>query len=181
MLEKEKANPEMLPFCEDQEILKVAGVLMDGKVHEGEYNEEQTGELMRGFVNELVGKRREDASLRTIKVEIEENKGTITGTIGVKSYSWALFDMRCVLDNDGGSGLLKLSKLEITTKSGLRARAALKIMRVEENTRNDLQKPNVNGAFKEYLNSQLKGAVVTGLALKFNNETLAVRISGKRI
>lgn len=143
---------------------------------------------MREFVKRIVGKQQADTSLETMNVTIEENKGTIRGGVRSEIHKWAIFKMTCVLtnikNNGKNSGLLELSKLEITTKS-LRAWGALKSLNVEENTRNDLQNPkikppNVNDAFKKYLNSQFAQrdprVEINKLYLCFNKKTLSVKL-----
>ena len=79
MTEREKVSTETPPFEKDPEVIKIfdeaVNVLKAGNVYGIKLNQKQTGKLMSGFVDEVVKKQREDAWLRTINVEIEENKG----------------------------------------------------------------------------------------------------------
>jgi len=81
MLEVEKLKPEPSPFDKDEEVLKIydeaVEVLKKEYVYEEKFNQKQTAKLMRGFVDETVRKQRADASLETMNVVIEENKGSI--------------------------------------------------------------------------------------------------------
>lgn len=180
MVERKETVDEPSLFNEAVDLLS------RGEVYENEFNPKQTAKLMSGFVDEVIKKRKEDASLRTMEVDIEENRGTISGTIIAKSYPNDIINMICVLINDDKNlGLLKLSKLKITSDSRL-ARWALSALRIEKNTKNDLQNPdvqnpNVNVAFMNFLNSRLnkKGVEATKLYLQFKEEgLLAVKISG---
>lgn len=136
--------------------------------------------IMKGVVSGLLeGQEAVHATVPTMNVQIENGKGIINGSVQVEKPIKATIDLECTLGNDNDPNKIRLVDLDVKTKAGFVAKAALKAANIEGRARNVLSDPNI--ALSDALKKQLepKGVVLTGSSLHFGDKTLNISLSGK--
>jgi hypothetical protein len=150
----------------------------------GSYQRELTAQelagIMSGVVTGLIqGQESIRASAPIMAVRIENAIGIVSGSVNVEKPIQATIKVNCTLDNDVAPGRIRLAGLDIQQKAGFTARLALKAVNIEGKAREALRDPN--RALGLALSAQLepRGVNLTGLALHFNESTLAVSLEGE--
>lgn len=175
MVEIEKAAGQSL-FDQAAWVIKETGE------YKKEFTSQEVKDIMSGFVANVVQNQgAENVWVSKMEVVIEKNKGNIKGIIEVKKPAKVTIGIDCTMDNEKNIDKIKLVNLDIKTNAGIGTSLLIMATNVVGKSKESLKDPN--NAFKQFLDSQLnpKGVDLTKLGLHFNENTLAVSLSGKTI
>lgn len=135
--------------------------------------------IMEGVVSGLLSSREKiKASVPSMDVSIRGGEGSVKSTVVVEKPIKAQIGLDLVLGNDQDPQKLRLVKLEVTEKTNLLGKGALKAINVKGIVKNTLKDPSK--ALFEALEKQLdpKGVSLTQIGLHFGSETLSLHLQG---
>jgi hypothetical protein len=162
---------------------EVASTLEAGGAYQGQLTGQDVAGIMRGVVDGLLsGQDQVRASVPSMDVRIENNRGSVQGTVQVESPMKFKLGIGCVLGNDRDNrGCLSLVDFKLSVEGGMGAKLALKAINLEGKAREALSDPN--RALVAALDDQLKdrGLKISEFGATFNNNVLQLGIRGRRI
>ncbi|MCH7641228.1 hypothetical protein IID22_03465 [Patescibacteria group bacterium] len=142
----------------------------------------EVGNIMNGVVEGLLtGQDRVKVSVPQMDVQIENQRGVVSGSVQVEKPIKATIGINFVLGNDESDPKrIRLVNLQVNEKAGFAAKMALKAVNVEGKARQALQDPNQ--ALLSALASQLKpkGIKLTGIGLHFTDDRLGIELKGRQ-
>lgn len=173
MLERHRIIIEMPLFDEAAQAIKETGG------YRREITAKELSSIMSGVIVDLVqGQEVIKASVPVINVKIEEAKGIVNGNVKVEKPIQATINVNLILGNSTELNRIKLDELHIQQEADFAAKLALKTVNIEGKARETLKDPNQSLGL--VLASQLepRGVKLTEVGLHFNEQTLAVNLTG---